>query len=714
MKRTSSPLIWQEVAWIRPFSDNDVLELLTHLATLSPRKNVIWEIRGSAGKVRYFIGTGRRYMKALKTMFTAHGKIVFSDVTKTERTEVTLTKQIKRTKSALSLKTNNILSVLKTALASLADTKEDETLVVQIVLGESFSPSPAPDRAVNPHATLLDTILGKIGTASKESLSSIKEKSTQHGFYSLIRIGAKAENINRSVGLLFGLISSFRQFETSGVKLIFSATDSELLNETKIPLFLPMRLSITELAGFVLLPCTDAILAGIDGIHPKLLNPPDWLNNSNNNDCGERTFAKSLGKSTVSLNIPIRDSLEHTVILGATGSGKSTVMLNLALADIEAGRSVLVVDPKADLVNDILARVPEERTNDVVVIDPSDATPVGLNPFIFNKQASPSLISDTILAVFKEIYKDSWGVYSQDVLSGALYTLAQTENATLLQLPALLTDDRFRRSITDKIQDKAGLESFWGSFEAMSRAEQRQIIAPVMNKLRQFTLRPALRNMLGQVSPKFTLSDLFNQNKIVLVPLNKGIIGSESAKLLGSLIVGLTWTLALSRANVPPEKRCPVSIFIDELQEYLALPTDFADALAQARGLGVGFTVAHQYRSQLNPAIKSAIDANARNKIIFGLNSADAKDMATMSPELETADFMALPRHHIYASLQNNGRSTGWICGKTLSSPPSLRLPYELKATSMATYGQEPLDFEPVTSPEPLNFLTKIGRKKII
>jgi len=236
-------------------------------------------------------------------------------------------------------------------------------------------------------------------------------------------------------------------------------------------------------------------------------------------------------------------------------------------------------------------------------------------------------------------------------LSGALLTLARTEGASLVLLPALLTNDSFRQKITRKIDDKIGLEPFWAGYEAMSAAERAQVIAPVLNKLRQFLLRPGLRNSLRQTQPKFSLTDLFYKRRIVLVPLNKGIIGAESARLLGSLIVGLTWTLALNRAKEAPERRHIVNIFIDELQDYLSLPTDLADALSQARGLGLGLTLAHQYRGQLSPAIRAGIDANTRNKIVFGLNAGDAKDMAAMAPELESVDFMLLPRYQVYTTL---------------------------------------------------------------
>ncbi|MCL2082068.1 MAG: type IV secretion system DNA-binding domain-containing protein [Oscillospiraceae bacterium] len=665
MKNSNSQIIWKEVTFTQNISISNVTALLTHIASLSPRKTVVWEARGSGGKIRYFVGTRRRYWRALQSAFSAHGKPELATIPEKTRTLMNSAKRLKLSRPNEYLNLANSPLAIKTALSALSKTGENETLTLQMILGDSLS--------------------------------------DPHGFYTLIRIGANASTAKRANALILSLMSAFRILEKKGVHLLFCNTCPHNLNHATVPLFLPLRLSVAELAGFILLPCTEAV--GVK--HPKIVPPPDWLKNGKN-----RTFATSIGATPKKLEIPQKDALEHTVILGATGAGKSNIMLNLALADIQAGRSVLVIDPKADLVNDILARVPKNRTNDVILIDPSDAQPVGINPFVFNTQAQPSHISDTILSVFKQIYSDSWGVFSQDVLSASLLTLAQTKNSTLLDLPKLLTDERFRRKVTAKISDKAGLEPFWEQFEAMSKAEQRKVIAPVMNKLRQFTLRPHLRNVLGQEKPKFELSELFDSNKIVLVPLNKGIIGAESARLLGSLIVGLTWVLALSRANKPQKERHPVNIYIDEFHDYLALCDDFESALSVGRGLGVGFTVAHQYRGQLSPSIKEAIDANARNKICFTLNSANAKNMAAMAPELEAEDFMKLPRYHIYAQLQNDGRSTGWMSGKTLPAPPPLRLPVELKAASMERYGQNPAELEQIPTADPLS--VSIGRKKTI
>ena len=345
-----------------------------------------------------------------------------------------------------------------------------------------------------------------------------------------------------------------------------------------------------------------------------------------------------------------------------------------------------MLDPKADLVNSILERIPEHRFNDVVVIDPSDPCPVGFNPLAL--PGNPVLIADAILAVFKEIFAENWGIRTQDILSAAFLTLAQVKGSSLLWLPQMLTDENFRHSITDNIKDKIALKPFWDHYDNMRDSERKTEIAPVLNKIRQFLYRPGLRAILGQAEPKFQLTDLLYDRKIVLVPLNKGTVGAESAKLLGSLIIGLTWTMTLSRANVPAEKRHIISLYIDELQDYLSLPTDLADALAQARGLGVSITMAHQYRAQLPPELKAGIDTNARNKIIFGLSAGDAKEVAAMAPELEALDFMSLPRYEVYSNIMMDGRSTGWIHGKTFPPPASLREPAELRALSQTTYGR--------------------------
>ncbi len=685
MKHQIEELVWREMVWTRPYKLETVWETLSHLAALSPpRGAVIWEVRSQNGKVNYLIGAATRYIRNIEEAIRAHGDIQFHEVDAEKRAAVTTARQLKISHPTLSLKTDITEAVIRAGLAALAENKDGTEMVIQIVLGRAYAPSPVPTNLADPNATWLQILLGDVQKASAESRKSVREKAEQHTFQAVIRIGITGENANNR---LQSIISAFRVLESAGVRIHTEEIKPHDLNSAHVPWHFPLQLSVKELANFLLLPAGEEELPGTPGLHPKLTLPPHWYRNPTNRQ-NDRSFAISMDTiSPKRLSISPKDSLEHTICLGPTGSGKSTAMLHLILADITAGRSVLVLDPKADLINDLLMRIPEKRMGDVVIIDPSDSCPCGFNPLAFKEYGNPSLIADAILSVLKEIFSDCWGIYTQDVLTAALLTLVETENSTLLWLLPLLTDERFRRKITNKVKDRIALRPFWEQFEDLRDTEKRQQISPVLNKLRQLTLRPGLRNTLGQAKPKFSLTDLFYKRKIVLIPLNRGLTGGGSARLLGSLIVGLTWTLALSRAGIPAEKRHIVEIYIDELQDYISLPTDLSDALAQARGLGVGLTLAHQYRDQLPLDIRSGVDANARNKIVFGLNSKDAKDMAAMAPELTAEDFMALPRYQIYTSFQSGGRNIGWVQGRTLPPPPALRDAAELKAKSQTTYG---------------------------
>lgn len=682
VKNGLANITWKEIVWHRPFKLEQVIDMLNHLAALKNRGAIIWEIRASNGKIRYLIGSGSRFWNRIAETIKIHGDIEFYSFTNEQRAAITTARKLKISRSNLSLRTDITESTIRAGLAALAATAPNEEAVLQIILGKAFSPNVIPKNVSDPSMTWLDAALGHASQASAEIRKSMKEKAEQYNFESVIRIGVTNKAASSRIN---DVACAFRTLESAGVRIVEEKEKVDNLNFAHIPWQFPLRLSIKELASFLLLPFGIEELPGTLGLHPRMVHPPEWYDNPRNRN-QDRTFAESLNPSNVQkLSISPESSLEHTIILGPTGSGKSTAMLNLILADINAGRSVLVLDPKADLVTNILERIPVNRADDVVVINPADDTPVGFNPL--SLPGDSTLIADAILAVFKEIFSDSWGIRTQDVLSAALMTLCATKDATLLWLPTLLMDENFREKVTKNVKDKIALKPFWDTFSNLRPAEREQWVAPVLNKVRQFLFRPGLRGILGQSNPKFQLTDLFYQRKIVLVPLNKGVIGAESAKLLGSLIVGLSWTLALSRANIPPERRHLVSMYIDELQDYLTLPTDLADALAQARGLGVGITMAHQYRAQLPREIQAGVDANARNKIVFGLNASDARDMAAMAPDLTMLDFMALPRYHVYSNFMYYGRPTGWIQGKTFPPSGVLHTAADITARSQTRYG---------------------------
>lgn len=684
------PWVWREVFWPRPYPPELALELLDRLAADHELGPIVWEARAAEGRIRYLVGIHPHRIHPLTelTQLLVPG-LRLTRLAAGSRPPLSVAGQVTASHQALALNVDRVTATVRAVLASLASARADgEVVVLQVILGARLSPALVPGNATSPATGWLDLIRGTVRPPRAEERASMKARASQHGFKTTIRIGATAGTPARARALNASTLSGLRVAEAAGVRLHATITAPVHLNEVRLPWRWPLHLSTRELVALIGWPVGDGNLPGLPGEHPRALPPREGLANA------RHPFAvTSAPGASVGLGISARDSLQHSLLLGPTGSGKSNAMLTLITGAIQAGRGVLVIDPKRDLVQDILARIPENRKGDVVVIDPTDSQPVGLNPFAGSRR-NPELVADSILAVFKELFADSWGPRTQDILTAALITLAHHPGATLTMLPSLLTNTRFRRKLTRSLSDPIGLDTFWSSYEAMSVQQRAQVIAPVMNKLRQFLLRPALRAMLGQAQPLFDMGDLFSKRRIVLVSLNKGLIGAESARLLGSLVVSQVWPLVLARAALPPEHRHVVNVFIDEVQDYLALPTDLDSAFSQARGLGVGFTVAHQYRKQLPSSLRSGVDANVQNRIIFGLNAEDAGELAKQAPSLDSQDFMLLPRYGIYANLMHESKTTGWVSAQTLPAGPETTDPIELKNRSAQTYGRDAKEVE--------------------
>jgi len=255
----------------------------------------------------------------------------------------------------------------------------------------------------------------------------------------------------------------------------------------------------------------------------------------------------------------VKDGQSHLFLLGPTGSGKSTVILNLVVQDMEAGRGCIVVDPKSDLIEEIVRRVPAHRAEDVVILDPTDDDrPVGINLLAGNGDA-PDLVAEQVLGTFHRLYASSWGPRTDDILRAALLTLVGVPGMTLAEVPLLLTDAAFRRTVVGHIDDPIGLGPFWSAFDALSDAERAQQTGPVLNKLRSVLVRPRLRNVLGQAQPLLDFDDVLSSGKILLVPLAKGLLGEDAAALVGSLLIARLWQAVQRRAGLPPNSRRPVS-----------------------------------------------------------------------------------------------------------------------------------------------------------
>lgn len=689
MSRRSSRWVWREVWWPSPLTPETALQLLERIAADRQLSEIVFEARAVRGLVQYFVGTRPGPTRSLTVLMgSLMPGVRFHEAEPGDRSAVLVAGHVTVSHHSLALNVDRVTAVSRAILAGLATAQADgEHVVLQVIIGGRVSPQFVPGQAADPTGSWFDLLLhGQVPAAGHEVRASLKNRVSTHGVKTTIRIGADGSSAARHRQLILSVLGGIRVAEAAGIQIHFTPEAPTKLDAASDPWRWPLQLSTRELVGLMGWPIDasiDATLPGHPGAHPRSLAAPPSLTAS------RQPFAETTAPGqSVQIGIQPRDSLSHTLLIGPTSSGKSTAMLAMILSAVRAGRSVLVIDPKTDLVNDVLARIPDDRANDVVVIDPTSDHPIGVNP-LKRGARSVGVTADSMLQIFRDLSGEAWGPRTNEVLSIALTTLAHYPGASLPMLPSLLADDRYRARVLKHVNDPLGVGTYWESYDAMSPQQRAQVIAPAMTRLRQFLMRPQLCAVLGQADPAFTLADLFKHRRIVLISLNKGILGAESAKLLGSLIVGQLWPLILSRSSLSPEQRHIVNVFIDEVQDYVSAYDDLDAALSQARGLGVGFTIAHQYRKQLPAVMLAGVDANTRNKIVFGLNGDDAGEYAKQAPGLDKEDFMLLPRFGTYMNLMQGGHATGWFSARTLPPEPQRRDPVELRMHSVSLYGRD-------------------------
>jgi hypothetical protein len=380
--------------------------------------------------------------------------------------------------------------------------------------------------------------------------------------------------------------------------------------------------------------------------------------------------------------------LRHTWILGPTGTGKSTLLCNIIGHDIAHGDGLVLIDAGGDLVADVLDRIPDSRDDDIVVIDPTYVDHiVGLNPLT---AGPPEQAAGFTYHVLRSLWAQSWGPRSADIVRACLLTLTATTAPngsafTLIDIPELLTNAGFRRYITGQSLPPQ-LHKFWRWYDRMPEPQQASIIAPVLNKLRTFTLSSALRATLGQ-SDGVQFSDILAEGRVVLVALKKGILGAEACALIGALVMASVWQAAQARVNLPKAHRAPFWLVADEFQETVRLPLDLADMAARARSLGLGLVLAHQYLAQLTPTVKTAVLGTIRTQIVFQLQRDDAGELAPAFAPLTATDLHSLGAFEIAARLCTDGATGPPVTGTTYPTPNPTRDGAALAAASRKRHG---------------------------
>ncbi|MGH6876819.1 MAG: type IV secretory system conjugative DNA transfer family protein, partial [Rhizomicrobium sp.] len=262
------------------------------------------------------------------------------------------------------------------------------------------------------------------------------------------------------------------------------------------------------------------------------------------------------------------------------------------------------------------------------------------------------------------------------------------EGATLCEVVPLLTNEAYRRKIVGKLDDPIGLESFWGWYEGLSDAEKQATIGPVLNKLRSVITRPTVRGIIGQSRPAVQMADVLAEGKILICSLPSGLLGDDAAALLGSLIMAELWNATKGRARLPESQRTPFFAHIDEFQNFVRTTTPMDSVLAEARGFGLGMTLAHQHLAQLNTETKHAVLATARSRVVFQLAAVDAHPIAKeMGPLISDEDLQGLGQYEVVAQFYAGGMTQAPATGRTRALPAPISDPDVIRARSREHFG---------------------------
>jgi hypothetical protein len=585
-------------------------------------------------------------------------------------------------------------------LASLQPVHSTERIVVQYIVTGGGIPRVVRSITVDQRQPAQWWLDGGVSVDS-EAVRAERRKQQSPLVRAVIRVGVSSPDRRRRYSLYGRVWNCLRAMNAAGAGVVRRwwlppRLVGERIRNLALPVATwPLTLNVAELAGLMGLATANVQVPGLSLGSSRQLAPAPGLSRRGT----VFGVANYPGLTDRPLALSTADRLHHAWVLGPTGAGKSTLLCNLIVQDIEAGSGVIVVDARGDLVPDVLSRIPEHRQGDVLVIDPSATDrPIGFNILqSAGDEQSRERVVDHVLYILHDLYRSSWGPRTADILRASLSTLVAARppdgsRFTLCELPELLTNRGFRTFVTDQLQP-GPLLSFWQWYEGLSDLARAEVIGPVLNKLRAFTLKSSLRLLLGQ-SDGLHFADVFRQRRIVLVPLSKGLLGNETAQLVGSLLIAALWQATLERVRVAPERRRPTWLYADEFQEVVRLPLDMADMLAQARALGLGLTLAHQHLDQLPEAVKAAVLSTTRTQAVFQLDYDDAHRLEPRYAPLTARDLMGLGQYEIAMRPCVGGRTAGVVTGRTLPLPEPVTDGAALAQRSRERFGVPRADVE--------------------
>lgn len=515
----------------------------------------------------------------------------------------------------------------------------------------------------------------------EDTVKSIEEKANKMAYEVVIRVITSAQTQQRAQMHLENILGSFQQFSSPALNTFFSRRPNiqKLITNFVFRYFSNRKkiiLNTEELASLFHLPTKYNETPNILWLSSKKAPPP--LNvPAEGGLLGTNEYR---GVET-EIKIARKDRLRHLYIIGKTGSGKSTLMENLAVQDIRNGDGVCVVDPHGDLVENILLGIPKERAEDVIIFEPFNLErPMGLNMLESYSEEQKDFVVQEMIAIFYKLFPPEMigPMFEHNMRNVMLTLMADPKGGTIAEIPRMFTDDEFQKQKVAHVTDPV-VRSFWEHEMAnTSDFHKSEMLGYLISKVGRFVENEMMRNIIGQTESAFNVREIMDNQKILLVNLSKGKTGEVNSDLLGLIIVTKIQMAAMGRADIPEDQRKDFYLYIDEFQNYTT--DSIATILSEARKYKLGLTVAHQYIAQLtggegkqDTAIRDAIFGNVGTMVTYRVGVDDAETFAKeFYPVFDSNDVMNIEKYNAFLKLMIDG---------TASKPFNIEVPPPVSLT---------------------------------
>lgn len=517
--------------------------------------------------------------------------------------------------------------------ATLAEVREGEIGLFQVL----FEPAAAPWGECVMRA--IHSPRGEPFFADDPEFTKLAREKAAHPFFAAaVRVGVKAANESRAWDLLRGMAGALSLLGGAN-ELTPLAEEEEIDLEEDLLSRTSHRsgllLTAPELAGLVHLPGESVRLEKLARNALRTKSAPREV-------IGEGLLAgENVHERRVTpVRLPSDLRTRHTHVVGASGTGKSTLLIQLILEDLRAGGGLAVLDPHGDLIDEILARYPEDREQDLILFDPSDDSfRVGWNMLHARTEIEKVILASDLVGVFRRL-STSWGDQMTSVLGNAIQALLESSaGGTLLDLRRFLVDRDFRAEFLRTVEDSEVRYYFEREFPLLRGMPQ----GPILTRLDTFLRSKLVRAVVTERRNRLDFRGIVDGGKVFLAKLAQGAVGEENAALLGSLLVSAFHQAALSRQDLAPGARRQFSLYVDECHHF-ATPS-MAALLSGARKYRLSLTAAHQELGQLrvkDPEVSSSLLANAGTRIVFRVGEADARELERGFSYFTAADLVNL------------------------------------------------------------------------